>query len=418
MKRVLIMAIGSELLTPYFQDSDSLYMTQRLNDLGLKVTTKTISSDDHDALYLQFKIALAQAELIFASGGLGPTEDDRTREVAAEALERKLVLDEDLLLKIHERFARRGIAMPASNKKQALVPEGAEILPNEHGTAAGLWLNTGKNIVVLLPGPPHELKPMFESQVWPRLEQFRAGYCGRRVLKITGLTESKLEDLIKDLYPRAANLQVTTLASPGQIEIHLASFAAQSAELAEEGLKPVEEALLERLKDRVFSTNGEELEAVVGNLLRARGETVAVAESCTGGLISHRLTNVPGSSEYFQEGTIAYSNESKRDDLQVPIDHIRKFGAVSSQVVRAMAMGARSKARSTYALAVTGIAGPEGGTEQKPVGLVFTALATEKSVEVVKSQYLGNREHIKFQASQYALDMLRRTLLASETKKS
>ena len=413
MKRVLIMAIGSELLTPYFQDTDSLYLTQRLNDLGLKVTTKTVSSDDHDALFLQFKIALAQAELIFASGGLGPTEDDRTREVAAEVLERKLVLNEDLLLKIHERFARRGVPMPASNKKQALIPEGAEILPNEFGTAAGLWLNTGKNIVVLLPGPPHELKPMFDNQVWPRLEQFRAGFCSRRVLKITGLTESMVEDLIRDLYPRGSSVQVTVLASPGQIEIHLSSFASQSADLAEESLRAVESAFVDRLKDNVFSASGEELEAVIGRLLRARRETLAVAESCTGGLVSHRLTNIPGSSDYFREGMVAYSNEAKRDGLQVPADHIRKFGAVSSQVARAMAMGVRAKAGSHYGLAITGIAGPGGGNEEKPVGLVYTALASDHGVDVAKNQFLGNREHIKFQAGQKALDMLRRHLLQS-----
>jgi nicotinamide-nucleotide amidase len=410
MKRVLIMAIGSELLTPFFQDTDSLFLTQRLNDLGLRVTTKTVSSDDHDALFLQFKIALAQADLVFASGGLGPTEDDRTREVLAEVLGRKLVLNEDLLLKIHDRFARRGLAMPESNKKQALVPEGAEILPNDFGTAAGLWINTGKNIVVLLPGPPHELRPMFNNQVWPRLEQFRTGFCSRSVLKVAGLTESMVDDLLRDVYPREKNVTVTVLASPGQIEVHLSSFSAQSPEEAEEALAGVRGVFLDKLQDNVFSSSGDELEVVVGRLLKSHRETLSTAESCTGGLLAHRLTNVPGSSDYFLGGVVAYTNEMKAEELQVPIDHIRKFGAVSPQVAKAMASGIRSRTGSHYGLSITGIAGPGGGSEEKPVGLVYIALAAEPGVEVLKSQFLGNREQVKFQSSQKALDLLRRLL--------
>jgi nicotinamide-nucleotide amidase len=411
MKRVQIMAVGSELLTPYYQDTNSLFLTQRLNDLGLNVSVKTVAPDDHDGLFLQVKIALAQADLIFVTGGLGPTEDDRTREVFAEVLGKKLILQDDLLIRIQERFARRGMNMPISNKKQAFIPEGAEILINDFGTAAGLWLNTGQNIVVLMPGPPHEMKPMFENQVWPRLQQFRTGYRTGRVLKITGLTESMVEDLVQDLYPKEQALQVTTLAYPGQIEIHLTSYSTQSAEQADESLKQLALAFLERLKENVFSAAGEDLETVIGRMLAKRRETVAVAESCTGGLIGHRLTNVPGSSEYFLEGAITYSNESKIDNLGVPADHIRKFGAVSVQVAKSMAAGIRTRARASYGLAVTGIAGPTGGTEGKPVGLVYTALAWDKSVEAVKNQFLGNREQVKFQASQKALDMLRRLLL-------
>lgn len=412
MKRVQIMAIGSELLGPYYQDTDSLYLTQRLNDLGLRVTTKTVASDSHEALFLQMKIALAQSDLIFATGGLGPTEDDRTREVLAEVLERKLVLNEKLLAKIEERFARRGVVMTASNRKQAFIPDGAEILPNEHGTAAGLWLNTGKNIVVALPGPPHEMRPMFDNQVWPRLEQFREGYCSRRVLKLTGLGESAMEDMIKDLYPREKDVEVTTLASPGQLEIHLSSFATLGPELAEQRLAEVAGPFHERLKDFIFSTKGEDLEAVVAALLKARRRTIAVAESCTGGLLSHRLTNISGSSDYFVEGVVSYSNSAKTDELQIPADHLRKFGAVSPQVAKGMATAIRAKARTSYGLGITGIAGPTGGTQEKPVGLVYVALAWENDVELAKNQFLGNREQVKFQAAQKALDMLRRALLA------
>jgi nicotinamide-nucleotide amidase len=412
MKRVQIMAVGSELLTPFYQDTNSLFLTERVNELGLDVNVKTVAPDDHDGLFLQVKISLAQADLIFVTGGLGPTEDDRTREVFAEVLGKKLVLQDDLLQRIQERFARRGMTMPVSNKKQAFVPEGAEILINDVGTAAGLWLNTGKNIVVLMPGPPHEMKPMFESQVWPRLQQFRTGFRGRRVLKVAGLTESMVEDLIQDIYPKDPSVQVTTLAYPGQIELHLTSSSQESAGKAEDSLKQLALAFLERLKENVFSAAGEDLETVVGRLLAKRRETLAVAESCTGGLISHRLTNVPGSSVYFLEGAVTYSNESKIDNLGVPADHIRKFGAVSTQVAKSMASGIRDKARASYGLAVTGVAGPAGATEGKPVGLVYTALANDKGIEAVKNQFLGNREQVKFQASQKALDMLRRHLLA------
>jgi nicotinamide-nucleotide amidase len=418
MKRIQILAVGSELLTPYYQDTNSLYLTERLNDLGLKVMTKNVAGDEHDALFLQLKIALAQSDLIFITGGLGPTEDDRTREVLAEVLERKLVLNEGLLLKIEERFARRNAPMPESNKKQALIPEGAEILPNDFGTAAGLWINTGKSIIVALPGPPHEVRPMFDGQVWPRLQQFRAGYSCRRVLKVTGVTESQMEDLIKDLYPRDESVQVTTLALPGQLEIHLTSFSFQAEELAEASLAKVAGAFQAKLQDNVFSTSGEDLETVVGQLLRAQGKTLATVESCSGGLLSHRLTNVPGSSDYFLEGIITYSNASKTDDLGIASDNLRKFGTVSSQIAKAMAAAIRSKARASFGLAVTGIAGPSGGTEEKPVGLVYTALASEQSIDAVKNQFLGNREQVKFQASQKALDMLRRTLLGSGGKKA
>ena len=410
MKRVQILAVGSELLTPFYQDTNSLYLTQRLNDLGLDVTVKTIAPDEHDALFLQVKIALVQAELVLVTGGLGPTEDDRTREVLAEVLGKKLVLQDELLLRIQERFSRRGLTMPASNNKQALVPEGAEVLTNDFGTAPGLWLNTGKNITVLLPGPPHEMKPMFENQVWPRLQQFRTGYRSRRVVKLTGLTESMVEDLIGDLYPKDNSFQVTTLASPGQIEVHLTSFAASSAEEADAALKRVGFAFLDRLGDSVFSASGEDLEAVVGRLLKEKRQTLATAESCTGGLLAHRLTNVSGSSDYFLQGMVVYSNEAKIDDLGISAENIRKFGAVSSQVAKAMAAAVRAKARANYGLGITGITGPTGGTEDKPVGLVFIALAWDKSTDVVKTQFLGNREQVKFQASQKALDMLRRYL--------
>jgi nicotinamide-nucleotide amidase len=412
-----ILAVGSELLTPHYQDTNSLYLTERLNELGLEVSYKTIVSDNWDELLLCINQALARANLIIAIGGLGPTRDDRTREAFATALERKLIFKEKLLGKIEERFRRRGLSMPAVNKKQAYIIHGSEALENRNGTAPGLWLDTGKNKIVLLPGPPSELKPMFDSSVLPRLRKFRAGYAARKVLKITGLTESVVETLVSDIYPQDSELNVTSLAYPGQIELHLAAHSRVSRRQAEAKVKNLAKRFLARLKENVFSENGEELEEVVGKLLRNKKKTLAVAESCTGGFLGHRLTNVPGSSDYFLMSVVTYSNEAKMNVLGVRSDLLKKHGAVSPQVAKAMAEGVREKARSSFGLAVTGIAGPTGGTANKPVGLVYIALAWDKGLEVSKNLFLGKREAIKFQSSQKALNMLRCRLLRNRKKR-
>ena len=412
--KIEIMAIGSELLTPHFQDTNSLYLTQGLNDLGMEVSYKTIVGDDWDDLFLCIKQALSRADIIIAIGGLGPTRDDRTREAFATVLERKLRFNEELLQKIEERFKRRELSMPAVNKKQSYVIDGAEILENKNGTAPGLWLDIGSKKIILLPGPPQELKPMFESSVWPRLKKSRTDYTARKILKTTGLTESRIETLISDLYPLDPHLGLTTLAYPGQIETLLTGYSKKNQDQAEQRALKLEKNIIERLKDNVFSKSGEELEEVVGKLLRLKKKTLAVAESCTGGLLGHRITNVPGSSDYFLQGVVAYSNEAKINLLGISPDLIEKHGAVSSQVAKAMAQGIREKAQSSFGLAVTGIAGPAGGTPEKPVGLVYTALAWDRGSEVSKNLFLGSRDIIKFQSSQKALDMVRRHLLKSQ----
>ncbi len=409
--KIEIMAIGSELLTPYFQDTNSLYLTERFNDLGMEVSYKTIVSDDWDDLVLCLKQALTRADIVVGIGGLGPTKDDRTREALASVLKRKLIYKKEILQKIKKRFERRGLSMPAVNKKQAYVIQGGKPLENRKGTAPGLWLDTGKEIVILLPGPPHELKPMFDSSVWPDLQRFKKKHTCRRVLKITGLTESKIETLISDLYPEEPYLRLTTLAYPGQIEIPITASTEKSQNEAEKSVETLEKNLLDRLKENVFSTRGEELEEVVGRLLRLHQKTLATAESCTGGFLGHRLTNISGSSDYFLLSMVVYSNEAKSYQLGVSTTLIEKHGAVSPQVATAMAAGIRQKARSSFGLAITGIAGPTGGTPEKPVGLVYTALAWDNGTEVVKNIFIGNREMVKFQSTQKALDMIRRHLL-------
>ena len=409
--RVEIIAVGSELLTPYFQDTNSLYLSARLNDLGWNVAFKTIVGDEREDLRLRLREALRRTKLVMIMGGLGPTGDDITTEAVAGALGRDLVLQRDVLERIEDRFRSRQMPMPRANKKQALIISGAAVLPNWNGTAAGQLIRVGGKKIVLLPGPPHELKPMCEEYVWPALGKKQGGYLARAVLRATGLTESMVEALISDLYPKRADLGLTILASPGQIEIHLWAFSAESRALAERKLGGLKSKLGRRLCTHIFSENGESLEEIVGLLLKKKKKTLAVAESCSGGLISHRLTNVPGSSEYFLEGAITYSNSAKIDLLAVPPDLLEAHGAVSFPVARAMASGIRRRARADLGLAVTGIAGPTGGSPDKPVGLVFTALAWPGGTVVQKNLFLGKREQVKLQSAQKALDMVRRHLL-------
>ena len=407
-----IIAVGSELLTPFFQDTNSLYLTARLNDLGLPVSFKTLVGDNDADLGEVIRTALRRSRLIIAIGGLGPTEDDRTREALASALGRQLVIHRDILANIRERFRRRGIPMSSSNRKQAFVIEGAAVMPNPHGTAPGQWLETSRHRIALLPGPPHELRPMTENHLLPWLGSLRQGFTLRRVLRLTGIGESLMESRIKALYNRIPpEVNVTTLAQPGELAIHLTYHGTSSKDRAEAALKDVEAKIRGRLHQWIYSTSGESLEAVVGSLLKEKGLTLACAESCTGGLLGHRLTGVPGSSAYFLESAVVYSNAAKKRRLGVPLTLIARHGAVSAPVARAMAQGIRRTSGADYGLAVTGIAGPDGGTARKPVGLVYIALADGRSVSLSRSVFWGGRDIIKFQSSQKALDRLRRALI-------
>jgi nicotinamide-nucleotide amidase len=409
--RTEIMAVGSELLGPHFQDTNSLYIAQMLEKLGLDVTFKTIVGDNWNTLTLSIHQSLSRADFVIAMGGLGPTRDDRTREAFAHVLGKRLHFRQEILDTIRKRFERRGMTMPAVNKKQAYVIEGTDVFTNKNGTAPGLWLDTGSKIILLLPGPPQELKPMFEEFVLPKLEKLRSSFGVTKVLKTTGLTESEIEELIFDLYPKNPDIRMNTLAYPGQIEIHLKALSSKSKDEAERMLNRLLESILSRLQDSVFSPEGKELEEVVGTLLRIHNQTLAAAESCTGGLLGSRITDVSGSSDYFLMGVVAYSNQAKNKLLGIPMDLIEEHGAVSSEVAQAMASGIRDGSQADLGLGVTGIAGPTGGTPDKPVGLVYVALDSEEGTKVTKNLFLGNREAVKFQSSQKALDMVRLHLL-------
>lgn len=405
--KIEIIAVGSELLTPFYLDTNSLYLTRRLNDLGLDPSWKTVVGDDPADLAKAFRDALGRAELLIVMGGLGPTGDDLTREVLAEVLGRGLRLEESILDGIRARFLRRGREMTPSNRRQAYVIDGAEVLENPNGTAPGQWLASGTARIALLPGPPRELEPMCEASLWPRFAALSPGFLVRRVLKATGLGESEAEDRIKDLYPDQNDLRLTILSSPGQIDLHLSARSAADRDAAQAAVDRLANDLRRRLGERIFSDSGEEIEEVVGRLLAASGKTLSIAESCSGGMIAERITRVPGSSAYFLEGAVTYSNAAKIRALGVPADLIESRGAVSAEVAEAMAAGIRAASGSALGVSVTGIAGPDGATADKPVGLVFAALAWDGGAAAERNVFFGRREQVRIQSTMKALDLVR-----------
>jgi nicotinamide-nucleotide amidase len=412
--RACIVAVGTEMLTPLRVDTNSLFITERLNEVGIDVRLKLVAGDDVGELAELLRAALGWADLIVMTGGLGPTEDDITRAAVARLLEVPLDLDETIADRIRDRFQRRGLTMPEINRRQAMVPRGATVLPNPNGTAPGLWLEQGRTSFVLLPGPPREMKPMFEAVVVERLAPRTSGAgLFRRVLRITGRTESDVDATTQPIYgawtSQAVPITTTILAVLGQIELHLTAHATSRPE-ADAALDAAVAALGGALGDSLYSADGRSLEAVVGDALRSKGFTIAVAESCTGGLLASRLTDVPGSSAYVDRGVVCYSNRAKTELLGIAETLIAEHGAVSEPVAGAMAAAIRAQARVDVGIAVTGIAGPGGGTPQKPVGTVAIAVASDGEARVRTFQFVGGREQVKFQAAQAALNMVRLVL--------
>jgi nicotinamide-nucleotide amidase len=406
-----IIAIGSELLTSERTDTNSLWLTEKLNSIGVEVKLKTIVGDDDARLEETIRDAIKRSGIVIMTGGLGPTEDDITRKIAARAMNRRLLLNEKVLEAIRAKFLTLGRQMPEINSRQAMVIDGAEVLDNPQGSAPGMYIEHENHSVALLPGPPREMRPMFETFVLPKLAA-KAGDVRvvRRVLRVVGLGESAVDEKIAPVYTQYKNPQTTILFNRSEIEIHLTAQAKteKDAELLLDGLAGQIE---ERLGHSIFAFRGETMEEVVGLRLAVAGFTLSVAESCTGGLISQRLTEVPGSSVYFMEGVVTYSNDAKTRSLGVDAELIETHGAVSAQVAEAMAEGVRRRADTDFGLAVTGIAGPGGGSEEKPVGLVYIALSDDAHTEHRKLMLPGDRHLIRWRASQAALDLLRRRLI-------
>jgi nicotinamide-nucleotide amidase len=407
-----ILAVGEELLAPGRVETNSLFLTGKLAEIGVPVRFRGIVGDEERGIAAAIRHALHRSTLVLVSGGLGPTADDRTREAACLALGIEMRLDEGILDGLRKRFAKRGIEMPEVNRRQAMVPEGATVLENQRGTAPGLFIETARGrILVLLPGPPRELEPMFEERVLPRLKPVAGQVLYRtRKLWVAGLPESAVEQKIVSTYQAYENPLTTILAAPGQVEIRLTASerSAASADSLNEELAAKLRAIL---GEHLFSEREESLEAVVGSLLLGAEMRMTVAESITGGLIAHRITQVPGASRYFDTGFVTYSNESKTALLGVAPDLFQRVGAVSEEVALAMATGALERACADIAVSVTGIAGPTGGSDEKPVGLVYIGLATRASARAERWQFPGERRQVKRWTAQTALDLVRRELL-------
>jgi nicotinamide-nucleotide amidase len=411
MQDAEIIAVGSEMLTSQRIDTNSLYITDQLNALGVEVRRKLIIGDDRALLTDAVQSALSHAGIVILTGGLGPTEDDVTRQAVADALNRPLVFSQEICDGIEERFRRRQRKMADINKRQAYLVEGAEVLPNANGTAPGQWIASDSHVIILLPGPPGELKPLFANECVSRLTKILPVQVIRtRFYRVTGFTESDLDALIAPVYTKYTNPSTTILASPGDIQIHLRARCG-SAEDAERLLAEVGGPIEKLLGRHLFSRDGDPLEAVVGTLLRERGATLSIAESCTGGMVGQRITSIAGSSDYFVGGFVTYADEMKTELLGVDPDLIARHTAVSKEVAQAMAEGARIRTGSTFAISITGEAGPESSTGA-PVGTIFVGFASpDGSPEALRFAMPGDRPRIRGFATQAALDLLRRRLL-------
>lgn len=406
-----IIAVGSELLTPERVDTNSLYLTGELNNLGVEVVSKSVVGDHRDRLAAAVRDALSRSAILILSGGLGPTEDDVTREAVAQALDRKLVFRSDIADELAHRFAQMKRTMAEINKRQAFVIEGADVLPNDRGTAPGQWVEESGGVAMLLPGPPHELKAMFEAQCLPRLEGIvPKRHIATRVLKAAMIGESTADGRIAPIYTQYTDVETTILAHLGDIELRLAC-GKPMAELARARVDELAGKIEEELEDFIYSSQGETLEQIVLYYLEMRGASLAVAESCTGGLVASRLTSVSGSSRSFVGGAVVYSNRLKTELAGVDAQLITKHGAVSEEVAIALAEGIRERCGSTIGLGITGIAGPSGGTDEKPVGLVWIAVSDAEGTEALEKRFPGDRAGIRFYASQQALDLVRRRLM-------
>ena len=410
-----IIAVGSEMLTPFRQDTNSLYITEKLNELGVVVDFKTIAGDRLKQLADVVRHALGRVDIVVISGGLGPTEDDLTREAVAEALGVRVKRDPELIAHLYARAAARRMTITRNNEKQADVIEGATMLPNQLGSAPGQWLDTivGKHrkLAMLLPGPPHELKAMFKEQCLPRLREIvPKKHIATRVLKAAMIGESAADAKIAPIYTQYKDIETTILAHMGDIELRL-TCSKPIPDLAQARVDELAGKIEEELEDFIYSSQGETLEQIVLYYLEMRGATLAVAESCTGGMVAERLTSVSGSSRSFTGGAVVYSNRLKTELAGVDPQLIAQYGAVSREVAVALADGIRERCGSTLGLGVTGIAGPTGGTDEKPVGLIYAAVSDADGTEWVEKRFPGDRGGVRFYASQQGLDLVRRRLM-------
>jgi len=412
-----IIAVGSEMLTPFRQDTNSLYVTEKLNEIGVTIAFKTIVGDRKKDLVNAIRTALARIDILVVMGGLGPTEDDLTREATAEALGLTIRREGSLVAALHARAATWRIPMPSNNLKQAEVIKGATVLTNNNGSAPGQWLDTvyegHRKLIMLIPGPPSECKPLFDDECLPRLKEILPPrHMAKRTLRAAMIPESQADKLLAPIYTLYADVETTILAHAGDIQLTLICTKA-NPELAQRRVDELAGKLEEALEDWLYSSGAEasdSLAQIVHYYLGLRQATLGVAESCTGGMIAERITSVPGSSRSFLGGAVVYSDTLKASFAGVPPELIEKHGAVSAEVAQALATGIRLKTGATLGLGVTGIAGPSGGSEEKPVGLVYIALSDAAKNEVLEKTFRGDRNKIREWTTQQALDLIRRRL--------
>lgn len=403
-----IIAIGTEILLGQIINTNPSYLSQKLAELGIDVYHQSTVGDNPERLIEAIREGMTRSDIVITTGGLGPTVDDITLESIARFLARKLVLDKKVLARIKSHFGKGCFKMPRESVRQAHIPEGAIILKNDVGTAPGLIIEEDKKILIALPGPPRELKPMFERGVISYLKKKTKSewMIKTRTINIAGLPESQVDRKVKDILKSPPPVTVGIFAHPALIELKITAKAKNQRQ-ADILINRMDKKITVRLKKYIFGRDDETLEKIVGKLLHRLGRTLAIAESCTGGLITNRITNVPGSSKYFKMAVVAYSNKAKVSQLNVSPEFLKRYGAVSSKVATQMAKNIREIAGTTFGLGITGIAGPTGATKSKPIGLVYIALATPKQTFCREFHFTGDREVIKFKTSQAALDLLR-----------
>jgi len=405
-----ILAVGTELLLGDIVNTNGQYIAKRLADMGIFVYHQSVVGDNVERLKEAYKLAFNRADLVIATGGLGPTKDDLTKETAAEFFERNLILHEESLEFIKSYFEKMNRTLNEGNRKQAYLPEGAKVLPNDNGTAPGCVIEEDSKILILLPGPPKEMIPMFEKQVVPYLLKFQEGVLESKVLRILGIGEGHMAEKISDIIDNQANPTVAPYAKEGEVTLRITAKG-ETKEKADELIEPVEKAIRERLGEDIYGEGESTIEEVVAEILINRGLTIATAESCTGGLLAGKLINYPGISSVFIEGAITYSNEAKMARLNVNKETLDAFGAVSKETAAEMAQGIAMSAGTDIGISVTGIAGPGGGTEEKPVGLVYIGLCINGEVKTKELRLSGDRQKVRNRTVMNALDFLRRELI-------
>ncbi|MBU5226658.1 competence/damage-inducible protein A [Clostridium senegalense] len=408
-----IIAVGTELLLGDILNTNAQYLSRRLSELGIFCYHQSVVGDNPQRLKETYELAFKRADLVITTGGLGPTKDDLTKEISFEFFRKESVLHEESLKRIEDRFEKMGREMAKNNIKQAYFPKDAIVLRNDNGTAPGCIINENNKILINLPGPPKEMKPMFENSVVPYLSNFQKVVLTSKVLRVIGIGESAAEEMISHIIENQTNPTVAPYAKDGEVTFRITATA-ENENKAKELIVPIEEELKEIFKENLYGEGDDTLEDVLGKFLVENNLTVSTAESCTGGLLGAKLINYPGISAVFLEGAITYSNDAKMRTLGVKEETLKEFGAVSSETAKEMAEGIAKRCGARIGISTTGIAGPGGGTDEKPVGLVYIGVYIDGKVSTKKLNLLGNRQQIRNRATQCALDFLRRKLCISK----